>query len=192
MPNEIVRNSSNQLTPSTTNVSGDQYIVAGNLIVNQQSGLVRKQPSFLSTRSNKYYSLFVLKKNTLIASEFSLDYKLCLNICCCSEVSKLTALDETSIAEIISFPCIFCEVNETTNNPNINQVAYIGIIESISKQQDSLIFKFAVCKDLPQILIKNSFDAFCIQYAPLRSELDKPHWAIKKHNLLKTISDLQL
>lgn len=192
MPDETINASNNPMVPSTTNISGDQYNVSGNLIVNQITGLIRKSPSFLIARSKEYYSLFVLKKNTLIASEFSLDCKICLSMCCCNESSSWINLDESSIATLLTFPCIFAEINESTNNPSINQVAYVGYLESITKQNESIVFKFAVCKEMPQFIIKDNFDAFGINYAPLRSELDKPHWAIKKHNLIQTISDLNL
>ena len=102
---------------------------------------------------------------------------------------KYLFFGEEELADIVTFPTLLCDYED--------DFCYLGKVKNVDVGERTTTFEFdcVLFNTLQETYFKhellNLSDELQIKNATARSELDRIHWAIKRTNLIATLSDYE-
>ncbi len=135
----------------------------------------------------RFYNLFVISGEYINGQTFTLPKELALQDTDEDVVAALTLLEEREINAIRCFPTIVVEKNKRCGSAGEGQMARYGFLNGISVQAYNIQFSFVKLQDITQSLLLTRAEDFGIGKASAYNEFDRPHWAVKKINIVETL-----
>lgn len=134
-----------------------------------------------------YYNLFVVPDDAHINGGFRIPKTDALQDTEPDVFRNLRSLGEGECARIRCFPAIVATPNaEYGNTPEDGTAAY-GFLNSIQVRENALLFGFSKLQDIPLKVLMDNADVFQIGKASAFNEFDRPHWAVKRVDIIKEL-----
>lgn len=140
----------------------------------------------------RFYNLFVISSEYINGQTFSLPKELALQDTDGDVVEALNILDTREINAIRCFPTIVVEKNKSCGSIGEGQTARYGFLNGIVVQADNIQFSFVKLQDIPQPLLLSHAGDLGIGKASAYNEFDRPHWAVKKINIVDTLKSYDI
>lgn len=139
---------------------------------------------FLSQRSREFYNLFVTDDTSFSNGFFVVPLELALMKDIATDVhSKFATLSENAKTQIKTFPSIFINRSE-----NANRLAYYGFVTDIAVQNSGVRIEFTrIDKPFSVSDLTRIYYNLGLNSNPLKNELNKEHWTIKRVDLLQIL-----
>ena len=134
-----------------------------------------------------FYNLFVITSEYINGQTFSVPKELALQDTDGDVIAALTRLDKNEINAVRCFPTIVVEKNKCSGSTGEGQTARYGFLNGVVVQADSIQFSFVKLQDIKQSLLLSHARDFGIGKASAYNEFDRPHWAVKKINIVETL-----
>lgn len=135
-----------------------------------------------------FYNLFVLTSETFNSGNcFSISKELALKDTDDDIVSALTMLGEQELIAIRSFPTIVATKNHGCGSTSRWHLASYGFLNNILVRDSMIQFYFSKLNDISQQTLITNADRFCIGRASAYNEFDRPHWSVKRLNIVDAL-----
>ena len=104
--------------------------------------------------------------------------------------SECCSLSEPAILRIMSHPAIFASRNQLQGRKTRDDhYAYYGYVTSVDVLEDLIKVGCMLMNKVLQNTLIDLSDDLGIEYAPYFCEFDRPHWAIKRVNLVDVLRE---
>lgn len=134
-----------------------------------------------------FYNLFVVSGEAITQTGFYVLKKDALQDTDDDIVEHLVEFGENEIAAVRSFPTVVAMLNQKCGSTDIAQMAAYGFINSIQEKDNTVQFGFTKLQDISQCLLVEEATALGIGRASAYNEFDRPHWAVKRINIVETL-----
>jgi len=135
-----------------------------------------------------FYNLFVITNEAVDSnSGFSIPKELALKDTDGDIVSALTLLGKSELAAIRSYPTIVATRNHSCGTTSSWHQASYGFLNNIAVRDRTIQFCFSKLNDIPQQVLIANASTFCIGKASAYNEFDRPHWSVKRLNIIEAL-----
>lgn len=135
-----------------------------------------------------FYNLFVITSESFdSANGFSIPKELALKDTDDDIVSALTMLGEQELTAIRSYPTIVATKNHGCGTTSSWHNASYGFLNNIVVRDSTIQFCFSKLNDISQHTLITNASSFCIGKASAYNEFDRPHWSVKRLNIIEAL-----
>jgi len=134
-----------------------------------------------------FYNLFVVSNEAISQTGFYILKKDALQDTDDDVVTHLIEFGESEIAAVRSFPTVVATQNHRCGATDATHQAAYGFINSIQMKDNTIQFGFTKLQDVPQCLLIEEAATLGIGRASAYNEFDRPHWAVKRINIVEAL-----
>ena len=136
----------------------------------------------------RFYNLFVVTSEAFRSGNcFCIPKELALQDTDDDVAAALTMLGAQELISIRSFPTIVATKNHACGSTSSWHLASYGFLNYIEVSDSTIQFYFSKLNDIPQQTLITNADRFCIGRAPAFNEFDRPHWSVKRLNIVEAL-----
>lgn len=134
-----------------------------------------------------FYNLFVVSNEAVSQTGFYILKKDALQDTDDDIVEHLIEFSEAEVAAVRSFPTVVATQNHQCGSTDAAHLATYGFINSIQMKGNTIQFGFTKLQDISQCLLIEEADTLGIGKASAYNEFDRPHWAVKRINIVEAL-----
>lgn len=134
-----------------------------------------------------FYNLFVVSNEAISQTGFYVLKKDALQDTDEDVVQHLIEFGEAEMAAVRSFPTVVATQNTKYGITDATHLAAYGFINSIQMKDNTIQFGFTKLQDIPQCLLIEEATTLGIGRASAYNEFDRPHWAVKRINIVEAL-----
>lgn len=134
-----------------------------------------------------FYNLFVVSNEAISQTGFYILKKDALQDTDDDIVEHLIDFGEAEVAAVRSFPTVVATQNHQCGSTDAAHLATYGFINSIQMKENTIQFGFTKLQDISQCLLIEEADTLGIGRASAYNEFDRPHWAVKRINIVEVL-----
>ncbi len=134
-----------------------------------------------------FYNLFVVSNEAISQTGFYVLKKDALQDTDEDVVQHLIEFGEAEMAAVRSFPTVVATQNIKYGITDATHLAAYGFINSIQMKDNTIQFGFTKLQDIPQCLLIEEATTLGIGRASAYNEFDRPHWAVKRINIVEAL-----
>lgn len=135
-----------------------------------------------------FYNLFVITNESFDSTNgFSIPKEQALQDTDDDIASTLTLLGERELTAIRSYPTIVATKNHDCGTTSNWHCASYGFLNNIVVRDNTILFCFSKLNDIPQQALISNASNLCIGKASAFNEFDRPHWSVKRLNIIEAL-----
>lgn len=140
---------------------------------------LKTEKALLDSLDDSAYNLFVIENEDYASGVFSLAKSVLLEYSDGKLAEKIKPLDPEARKILENMPCIFASRNENFLHAGKDQKAFIGKIDDVIIQGNSLKFRFTtLLSPFSQEIMNDHLCLFGLKGNTCRNQLDTEHWAV--------------